>query len=157
MSEQVWLEAGAVDGEGLPGAATKIQTGVTIWERRRPEKDPDCEVALPSGVKMPPAAHLMHAIDIEDWIREGEVELAEDQEFFQLLVAPTATALIAGGVVGYSAGTQAAGVVAMAMGAFLLVADVVGRFFRVRLHAARRRRLNAYRARLRELTIRRNT
>ncbi len=136
-----------------PGQPT---IGVTVWERKKPERNPSVEVRLPDGLMMPAAAQLEHAVDLQDWIREGERQLEDESEVFRLFAAPIAISLMTGGIIagltGYTAGYSA-----MVAGVFVVLGDMASALWRFRVKRDRWRRMDAYRSRLRDLTIPRNT
>lgn len=130
--------------------------GVTVWERKKPERNASVEVSLPDGLMMPPAAQLEHVVDLQDWVREGERQLEDESEVFRLFAAPIAISLMTGGIIagltGYTAGYSA-----MVAGVLLVLGDMASALWRFRVKRDRWRRLDAYRSRLRDLAIPRNT
>ena len=81
--------------------------GVTVWERKEPERNPGKEVELPGGLQMPPAEHLHSIVDLEDWIREAERRIEDEAEATRILLVPMATALMTGGLLGAIGGLAA--------------------------------------------------
>ena len=82
-----------------PIGPTPPPPGVTVWDRKKPERNPSAEVKLFGGLRMPPAAQLDNIVGLEDWIREAEGQVDEEDRAFQSLTAPLATALLTGGAV----------------------------------------------------------
>ena len=131
---------------------TPSQPGVTVWDRKRPEPNPDQDVKLPDGLMMPPAASLNLRIDLEDWISEAEKQMAADDQLSQVFITPVVTSLVAGGCIALlSPGGAVAGVSIIATGCVVLLLEIVATLFRRRRLVARWRRVDAYRRRLRDL------
>ena len=148
--------------ESQPSAAARVTIeeptpvnltlGVTVWEQKPPERNPHAVVKLPDGLWMPPASALSEAVDLEDWIREAERQIAGEQEPFRLLLAPVATGLITAGVLAVLA-RLAGGWAAFVLGVMLVVAEFAGSMMRKNLIRDQGRRVAAYRRRLRDLRI----
>lgn len=81
-------------------------TGVTVWDRKKPERHPEKEVKLPSGLSMPAAEDLDSSVDLEDWIREAERQIDDDAEGTRIFLVPMATALTTGASWGWSGGSR---------------------------------------------------
>lgn len=129
--------------------------GVTVWERKAPEEDPAIDVRLADGLRMPSADKLTNEVDLEDWIREGERQIAEYEESWRVLLVPIAVSLVSGGIVG--AITTSAAWIAVVAGALLFVYQIAETFVRRHTLRARWRRVDAYRRQLRDLRIPPNT
>jgi len=128
---------------------------VTVWERKQPERDPDKEVRLPDGLMMPAAQRVVNEVDLQDWIREGDRQIAEYEESYRVLLIPIAIALISGGIVG--AITAPAGWIAVVAGVLVMVYQVAETYVRRHGLRDRWRRVDAYRKQLRDLRIPPNT
>ena len=59
-----------------PAALAPGSRGVTVWDRKDPERHPEAEVKLPSGLSMPAAEDLDSSVDLEDWITYSLFERA---------------------------------------------------------------------------------
>jgi hypothetical protein len=136
-------------------AASDATDSVTVWDRKKPERDPEKEVKLPDGLMMPPGRRVTNEIDLEDWIREGERQLATYEESYQILLLPLAISLISGGIIAVTA--TPFGWIAFLAGFAVLVYQAVQAWMRRHRLEARQRRVDAYRKKLRDLRIPRNT
>ena len=132
-------------------------TGVTVWDRKKPERHPEKEVKLPSGLSMPAAEDLDSSVDLEDWIREAEHQIDDDAEGTRVFLVPMATALTTGGFLGVVGGLTTAGWSGVVLGVMLALAAALEPLLRPNTYRDRNRRVDAYRKRLRDLRIPPNT
>jgi len=139
----------------VENAASDATDPVTVWGRKKPERDPEREVRLPDGLMMPAARRVTNEVDLEDWICEGDRQIAEYEESFRVLLIPLAIALISGGIVG--ALTDRVGWIAVIVGVLVMVYQVVETYVRRHVLRDRWRRVDAYRKQLRDLRIPPNT
>ena len=128
-------------------------TGVTVWDRKKPERHPEKEVKLPSGLSMPAAEDLDSSVDLEDWIREAEHQIDDDAEGTRIFLVPMATALTTGGFLGVVGGLTTAGWSGVVLGVMLALAAALEPLLRPNTYRDRNRRVDAYRKRLRDLRI----
>ena len=140
-----------------PVPAVPGVTGVTVWERKKPERHPEKEVGLPDGVLMPAAVDLDSIVDLEDWVREAERQLEDDTEATRIFLVPIGTALMTGGFLGVIGGLAAAGWSGVVLGFLVALAAALEPLLHLNLNRDRNRRVDAYRRRIRDLRILPNT
>ena len=132
-------------------------TGVTVWDRKKPERHPEKEVKLPSGLSMPAAEDLDSIVDLEDWIREAEHQIDDDAEGTRIFLVPMATALMTGGFLGVIGGLPKAGWSGVVLGFLVALAAALEPLLHLNKSRDRFRRVDAYRKRIRDLHIPPNT